>query len=109
MSIKSDIDAMDLIRKNSKLTDDEFVDYLIYVSKYHALGVLTHKGTDIFKKDKEEITRNLKDAINIEERELAEYKAEKDRTASRCTSCGSKHWNNATLCTSCCDREVFGR
>jgi len=43
-----------------------------------------------------------------EDKEIAEYNAEKERTARRCTSCGSKHWNNATLCTPCCDREVFG-
>ena len=42
-----------------------------------------------------------------ESKEIAEWKAEQERTARTCTRCGAKHHNNATLCTSCF-REEFG-
>jgi hypothetical protein len=56
-----------------------------------------------FEKAREKSERERRDE------DIARYKAERDRTARTCASCGATHWNNATLCTACCNKEVLGR
>lgn len=64
----------------------------------HHGGIATRKDcVDRIKREEEQIIKEIR------EKEVEEYWKSKEKDKRNCRKCGAVHYNNATLCTSCCD------